>query len=178
MARAHAAAAASRPDVDFVVVGFHHCMYCTNLVHGSDGGHRHRWEALFDRHTVDLVVNGHNHCYERTHLVCGGQPVLEAPRGAVVDSRRGTAYLTAGGAGQAEYPTGGLAISYVTDETGARVPEATTWSAVAQQRHSIAFVDVRPADRAGPARMRLTALATDGTVLDRVVLRRPAGRHR
>ncbi|MDO9495051.1 MAG: metallophosphoesterase family protein, partial [Nocardioides sp.] len=111
----------ARPDLDFIVVGFHNCMYCTNLVHGSDGGHRDRWEAIFDRFRVDLVVNGHNHCYERTHPVRGGAAVVEAPRGAVVDSRRGTTYLTAGGAGQAVYPVGGQPLSYVTLEGGLRV---------------------------------------------------------
>ncbi|MFA6299690.1 MAG: metallophosphoesterase family protein [Nocardioides sp.] len=162
----------ARPDLDFIVVGFHNCMYCTNLVHGSDGGHRDRWEAIFDRFRVDLVVNGHNHCYERTHQVRGGEAVVEAPRGAVVDSRRGTTYLTAGGAGQAVYPVGGQPLSYVTLEGGLRVPEATTWSSVTSARHSIAFLDVTPRDRHGVARMRLVARATDGTVLDRVTLER------
>jgi hypothetical protein len=67
------------PDIDFIVVGFHNCMYCTNLVHGSDDGNRSRWEPIFDRFSVDLVVNGHNHCYERTHPVRAGLPVVEAP---------------------------------------------------------------------------------------------------
>ncbi|GEP39982.1 hypothetical protein NPS01_36450 [Nocardioides psychrotolerans] len=162
----------ARADLDFVVVGFHNCMFCTNLVHGSDGGNRDRWEPIFDRFSVDLVVNGHNHCYERTHPVRDGAPVVEAPRGAVVDSRHGTTYLTAGGAGQAVYPVGGQALSYVTIAGGARVPEATTWSSVTDAQHSIGFVDVTPRDRAGVARMRLTALATDGSVIDRVTLRR------
>ena len=35
---------AAKPHIDFIVVGFHNCMYCTNLVHGSDGGNRDRWE--------------------------------------------------------------------------------------------------------------------------------------
>ncbi|GEP35253.1 hypothetical protein NSZ01_30210 [Nocardioides szechwanensis] len=162
----------ARPDLDFIVVGFHNCMYCTNLVHGSDGGHRDRWEGIFDRFGVDLVVNGHNHCYERTHPVRGGEAVAEAPRGAVVDSARGTTYLTAGGAGQAVYPVGGQPLSYVTIEGGVRVPEPTTWSSVTSAQHSIAFLDVTPRDRHGVARMRLVARATDGTVLDRVTLRR------
>ncbi len=159
------------PDLDFIVVGFHNCMYCTNLVHGSDGGNRDRWERLFDRYTVDLVVNGHNHCYERTHLMRDGAPVKEAPRGAVVDSRRGTTYLTAGGAGQAVYPTGGLPASYVTVEGGLRVPELTTYSAVVDHTHSIAFLDVTPR-RNGVATMKLVALDGSGAVIDRVTLRR------
>lgn len=162
----------SKPEVDFVVVGFHNCMYCTNAVHSSDGGNRSRWEPIFDKHRVDLVVNGHNHCYERTHLMRDGSPVLEAPKGAVVDSREGTTYLTAGGAGQAVYPTGGLPLAYVTMDGGVRVPEATTYAAVVDNQHSIGFVDVTPRAPGRPATMKLTALSTDGSVIDRVTLRR------
>jgi len=161
-----------KPGIDFIVVGFHNCMYCTNLVHGSDGGNRDRWGHLFDRYGVDLVVNGHNHCYERTHPVRAGEPVVDAPTGATVDSSKGTTYLTAGGAGQAEYPAGGLPVSYVTVEGGVRVPEATPWSASTSQKHSIAFVDAVPADEHGVARLELIALGTDGAVLDRVTLTR------
>jgi hypothetical protein len=162
----------ARDDVDFVVVGFHNCMYCTNLVHASDGGHRTRWEPIFDRFSVDLVVNGHNHCYERTHLVRAGAPVQEAPAGAVVDSSRGTTYLTAGGAGARSYPSSGSPVTYVTIEGGLKVPEIATWSAVASDDHSVAFVDVEPRDRYGVARMRLRSLRTDGTLLDSLTLRR------
>jgi len=159
-------------DIDFIVVGFHNCMYCTNLVHGSDAGHRTRWEPLFDKYAVDLVVNGHNHTYERTHPVRAGAAVVEAPPGATVDSATGTTYLTAGGAGQAEYPAGDLPVSYVTVEGGIRVPEATDWSAYTNATHSIAFVDARPRTAHHPASLRLVALTTDGAVLDRVTLTR------
>ena len=64
------------PAVDWIVVGFHHCAYCTNTLHGSDAGVR-RWAPLFDRYGVDLVINGHNHCYERTHPVRAEAPVAE-----------------------------------------------------------------------------------------------------
>lgn len=165
----------ARDDIDFIVVGFHNCVYCTNLVHGSDGGMRARWEPLFDRFGVDLVVNGHNHCYERTHPVRAGLAVTEAPSGSAFDSRQGTTYWTVGGAGQAAYPTGGLPASYVVEEGGVKVPEATTWSAVTDEQHSLGFVDVTPRNRDGVATMRLTALATDGTRLDQVTLRRRRG---
>jgi hypothetical protein len=160
------------PDIDFLVVGFHNCMYCTNLVHSSDGGNRSRWEPIFDKHRVDLVVNGHNHCYERTHLMRNGSPVQEAPRGAVVDSSKGTTYLTAGGAGQAVYPTGGLPAAYVTMEGGIKVPETTDYAAVVVNEHSIGFVDVTPRRPGKPPTMKLTALSTDGSIIDRVTMRR------
>ena len=159
-------------DIDFIVVGFHNCMYCTNLVHASDGGNRTRWEPLFDKHSVDLVVNGHNHCYERTHPLRDGSPMVEAPRGSVIDSRKGTTYLTAGGAGQAVYPAGGGPTSYVTMDGGVRVPETTLWSAIVDNQHSIGFVDVTPRRAGTPAQMQLTALATNGSVIDKVTLRR------
>ena len=66
------AALRADPVVDWIVVGFHHCAYCTNAVHGSDGGVRDAWVALFDQHAVDLVVNGHNHCYERAEPTGAG----------------------------------------------------------------------------------------------------------
>jgi hypothetical protein len=115
---------AADPSIEFVVVGFHNCMYCTNLLHGSDGGNRSRWEPIFAEFGVDLVVNGHNHCYERTHPIGG------------------VTYLTVGGGGQAEYPTTAHVASYVVEEGGIRVPETAEWSAVRHQEHSIAIVDV------------------------------------
>ena len=116
----------SDPTIEFIVVGFHNCMYCTNLLHGSDGGTRSRWEPLFAEHGVDLVVNGHNHCYERTHPLDG------------------VTYLTVGGGGQAEYPTTAHVVSYVVEEGGIKVPETAEWSAVRFQEHSIAIADVEP----------------------------------
>jgi hypothetical protein len=175
--------AALRADtgVDFIVVGFHNCMYCSNLFHGSDGGNRRRWESILERHGVDLVVNGHNHSYERTHPLRGGAPVAEAGNGSTVDSSKGTTYLTAGGAGQAEYPTSAHPVSYVVAERvpglygGVRVPELATWSSVRHLAHSVAVVDVTPRDRDGVATMTLTGLAkVGGTVIDRVTLRRQA----
>ncbi len=88
------------------------------------------------------------------------------------DSSKGTTYLTAGGAGQTVYPTSGSPLSYVTMDGGMRVPEATLWSAVTDNQHSIGFVDVVPRRGGRPARMKLTALATDGSVIDKVTLKR------
>ena len=75
-------------------------------------------------------------------------------------------------AGAAVYSSGGLPTSYVTIEGGVRVPEATTWSSVVDNEHSIGFVDVRPRNAAGVARMKLTALSTSGRVIDTVTLKR------
>lgn len=165
-------------DVDFIVVGFHNCMYCTNAFHGSDGGNRGRWRDVLEAHGVDLVVNGHNHCYERTHPLKGDDPVVEAPAGATVDATAGTTYLTAGGGGQAEYPTGTHPISYVVEQGptgvygGIRVPEVATWSSTRFLAHSIAVVDVEPRIGGRPASMTVRGLAKDGSEIDRVTLLR------
>lgn len=164
------------PSIDFIVVVFHHCAYCSNAVHASDGGIRARWVPLFDRHGVDLVINGHNHSYERTHPVRGGAPATEAPSGATVDAAAGTTYVTAGGGGQQSYPVSLYPTSYVTVAGGARVPEAATWSAARLLDYSLLVVDVTPAGADGLSTMRLRGLRPDGTVFDEARLVRPARR--
>ena len=141
------------PSIDFVVATYHHCSYCTNAVHSSDGGPRQRWDGLFDDHDVDLVINGHNHCYERTHPL---------RRGKVVDD--GTIFVTAGGGGQTAYQASLGAVSYVNVEHGARVPEPSTWSATRYNDLSFLACDV-----AGK-RMTLRAIKADGSEIERVVL--------
>ena len=153
--------------IDFIVVGFHNCMYCTNALHGSDGGNRSRWESIFDEFGVDVVVNGHNHSYERTHPIRNGVPTVEAPAGSTVSAALGTTYLTAGGAGQAEYPTTTHPTGFVVIEGGARIPELATWSAVRYGAHSIVLADVNGSE------MTLTAVAKTGAVVDTVNLTRP-----
>ena len=172
------------PTIDFVVAYFHHCMYSTNLVHGSDGGPRAAWGPLFDRYTVDLVVNGHNHSYERSYPVRGGVttgPVLGGPAAAgapqtIHPETQGTTYITAGGGGRVAYPTF-LAGSTVTTESG-RQPEVAEWAGVENRYGFASFlaVDVVPAAAGQPTTMTVTAVrAADGGVQDRVVLSRTAG---
>jgi len=169
-------------DVDFIVVGFHNCMYCSNLFHGSDGGNRGRWQTILEDAGVDLVVNGHNHCYERTHPMRAGEPVHDVGPGGTFDSATGTTYLTAGGAGQAEYPTSGYPVSYVAEQGpagiygGLRVPETALWSAARHLAHSIVVVDVTPRDAQGTATMVVRGLAKDGAEIDRATLRRSSPR--
>ena len=139
------------PAVDFIVVGFHHCMYCTNTVHGSDGGPRKRWGPLFDQHAVDLVVNGHNHSYERTHPVRAGKRATA-----------GTVYVTAGAGGQAAYPSSLHPASYVVGLGGLRIPELAPWSAVRYLGdHSVLIVDAVPGSPGSPAQLRCEARAAD-----------------
>lgn len=165
----------ARDDLDFIVVGFHNCAYCTNLVHASDGGVRDRWEAIFDRFGVDLVVNGHNHCYERTHLMRGGRPVQEAASGATVDTTKGTVYMTAGAGGAASYPNLPIGPSYVTMAGGLRLPELTDYNAVGTATHCVAFLDALPPNRSGVAKLKLRTLAGDGSVVDTLTMTRSRG---
>jgi len=167
------AALRADPTIDWIVTGFHHCAYCSNAVHGSDGGVRDAWGALFDEHEVDLVVNGHNHCYERAHPVRGGEVVREVANGGSWASSRGTTYITAGGGGQAAYPTFLPGVSYVTQGgIGLKVPELTTWSAVADPVSSVLAIDVVPPGADGTTELRLRAVTPTGAVIDRLTLTR------
>jgi len=136
------------PAVDWIVVGFHHCAYCTNTLHGSDGGVR-RWVPLFDRYGVDLVINGHNHCYERTHPLRAGVPVAEVASGATWGAANGVTYLCAGGGGGQTFPMSAAPMSTVTIDGGLRVPEPAPWSAARYNDHSLLLVDVDPGQGAG-----------------------------
>jgi hypothetical protein len=159
------------PGIDWIVVGFHHCAYCSNAVHGSDGGVRDAWGALFDEHQVDLVVNGHNHCYERAHPVRGGAMVGEVARGGTWSSEAGTTYLTAGGGGQASYPTFVPGVSYVSQTTaGLRIPELATWSAFRDPANSFVAVDVEPPGAEGTTTLTIRAITSSGAELERISL--------
>jgi len=165
------------PAVDWIVVGFHHCAYCTNTLHGSDGGVR-RWVPLFDRYGVDLVINGHNHCYERTHPLRAGVPVAEVASGATWGAANGVTYLCAGGGGGQTYPMSAAPMSTVTIDGGLRVPEPAPWSAARYNDHSLLLVDVEPGQGAGGGATSLTvrAVSAAGAEFDRLTLLRRTDR--
>jgi hypothetical protein len=103
--------------VDFIVVYFHNCPYCSNTTHGSDAGVRNVWQPIFDNWNVDLVINGHVHAYERSNplynnavvkaVTSGGsytnfyteQGALTPPSGTI----SATTYICAGGGGNSLY---------------------------------------------------------------------------
>jgi hypothetical protein len=90
--------------IDFIVVGFHNCVFSSNTTHGSDGGIRLVWESIFDQYQVDLVVTGHVHAYERTNPLRGGEVTTVVPSGGTVHPETdGTTYINAGGGGQGLY---------------------------------------------------------------------------
>ncbi len=85
--------------VDFIVVFFHHCPYCSGGP-CSDGGDRIVWQPIFDQFDVDLVINGHNHLYERVNPM--RRNVVQAhvpPGGTITPATQGTTYICTGGGG-------------------------------------------------------------------------------
>ena len=62
--------------------------------------------------------------------------------------------------------------TYVTVETGLRVPEAAPWSAARFLDNSLVLVDVTPRTPRSPATLRLSAVDRRGVVVDRVTLER------
>ena len=159
------------PTVDWIVVGFHHCAYCTNTLHGSDGGVR-RWTPLFDRYGVDLVINGHNHCYERTHPLRDGRPVAEVGSGGIWDSAGGVTYLCAGGGGGQTFPMSLAPLSTVTVDGGERIPERAPWSAARYNDYSLLLIDVDPPGAGGTTTLTVRAVSAAGAEFDRVTLLR------
>ena len=159
------------PEVDWIVVGFHHCAYCTNTLHGSDAGVR-RWVPLFDRYGVDLVINGHNHCYERTHPLRAGRPVAEVRSGGTWGSAGGVTYLCAGGGGGQTFPMSAAPTSTITVEGGARIPELAPWSASRYNDHSLLLIDVDPPGSGGTTTLTVRAVSATGVEFDRVTLLR------
>ena len=177
----------SQPDVDFVVVFFHHCAYSTTNQHASEGGVRNQWVPLFDKYGVDLVINGHNHIYERADVLKGGVS-KKTPIGSTVHTETdGTTYVTAGAAGRSLYsfPVADSYAGHVNDldsvpsyvwASGAvKVTETVTWSRVRYTGYSFLAVDVKPADDGRTTTLTLRAVTEAGDEIDRVVIARQAG---
>jgi Purple acid Phosphatase, N-terminal domain/Calcineurin-like phosphoesterase len=177
----------SQPDVDFIIVFFHHCAYSTTNNHASEGGVRNAWVPLFDKYKVDLVINGHNHIYERADALRGGVS-KPTPIGATTHPESdGTTYVTAGAAGRSLYSfpvpdsyAGHVSPidtvnSYVWGNGGVKISEVVHWSRVRYTGYSFLAVDVKPADTGRRTSLTLRALTESGTEIDRVVIERVAG---
>lgn len=178
----------SRSDIDFIVAYFHHCAYCTCAVHGSEGGVRASWTALFDKYSVDLVINGHNHIYERTDPIKAGSATTSAPIGSTITpATQGTTYVTAGGGGESLYnfsapdsyegsiDNDSAVSSFINEPGGTTTNETVAWSRVRYTGYCLLVVDSEPAWRGGTSRLNVRGLAEDGSELDRFVLTRKAG---
>ncbi|MEW2130215.1 metallophosphoesterase family protein [Streptomyces sp. NPDC005435] len=173
-------------DVDFVVVFFHHCAYCTSTAHASEGGVRQEWVPLFEKYTVDLVINGHNHQYERTDVIKGDKVVKKLPIGGTAyPETEGVVYVTAGAAGRSlyaftapdsyeghEHEVESVA-SFVNLKDGKR-DESVTWSRVRYLDYSFLRVDVTPAPKGHTAKLTVSGIAETGKRIDHFTVARRA----
>jgi hypothetical protein len=175
----------SNPSVDFIVVFFHHCAYCTCTVHGSEGGVRQYWAPLFDQYQVDLVINGHNHIYERTDPIKDGSPTATAPIGATVTpATEGTTYVACGGGGKSLYTfsapdsyEGNIdnvasVSSYVNEPGETETPETVTWSQVRYTGYCLLVVESKPGSFGFNSTLLVRALNEVGSEVDRFTLSR------
>ncbi|MFD5403883.1 purple acid phosphatase family protein [Streptomyces griseorubiginosus] len=173
-------------DIDFIVVFFHHCAYCTSTAHASEGGVRQEWVPLFEKYTVDLVINGHNHQYERTDVIKGDKVVKKLPIGETAyPETEGVVYVTAGAAGRSLYAftapdsyEGHLneqesVASFINTKDG-KVNETVAWSRVRYLNYSFLRVDVEPAPRGHYARLKVSGIAETGDRIDHFTVARKA----
>ncbi|MEU9557119.1 purple acid phosphatase family protein [Streptomyces fumanus] len=173
-------------DIDFIVVFFHHCAYCTSTAHASEGGVRKEWVPLFEKYTVDLVINGHNHVYERTDVIKGGKVAKELPIGGTAyPETDGVVYVTAGAAGKSLYAFSADqsyeghekendAVSSFLCVEGGRQAETVAWSRVRYLDYSFLRVDVTPAARGRLATLTVRGIAETGERVDHFTVARRA----
>ncbi|KQW15608.1 metallophosphoesterase family protein [Streptomyces sp. Root369] len=173
-------------DIDFIIVFFHHCAYCTSTAHASEGGVRQEWVPLFERYTVDLAINGHNHQYERTDVIKGDKVAKKLPIGETAYSEtEGVVYVTAGAAGRSLYAftapdsyEGHLneqdsVASFINTKDG-KVNETVAWSRVRYLNYSFLRVDVEPAARGHYAKLKVSGIAETGDRIDHFTVARKA----
>ncbi|MFJ8779908.1 purple acid phosphatase family protein [Streptomyces sp. NPDC102476] len=173
-------------DIDFIIVFFHHCAYCTSTAHASEGGVRQEWVPLFDKYTVDLVINGHNHQYERTDVIKGDKVAKKLPIGETAYSEtEGVVYVTAGAAGRSLYAftapdsyEGHLneqdsVASFINTKDG-KVNETVAWSRVRYLNYSFLRVDVEPAAKGHYAKLKVSGIAETGDRIDHFTVARKA----
>ncbi|MFG2800087.1 purple acid phosphatase family protein [Streptomyces pseudovenezuelae] len=173
-------------DIDFVIVFFHHCAYCTSTAHASEGGVRQEWVPLFEKYTVDLVINGHNHQYERTDVIKGDKVAKKLPIGETAyPETEGVVYVTAGAAGRSLYAftapdsyEGHLnerdsVASFINTKDG-KVNETVAWSRVRYLNYSFLRVDVEPASKGHYAKLKVSGIAETGDRIDHFTVARRA----
>ncbi|MHB9861539.1 purple acid phosphatase family protein [Streptomyces sp. YIM S03343] len=173
-------------DIDFIVVFFHHCAYCTSTAHASEGGVRQEWVPLFEKYTVDLVINGHNHQYERTDVIKGNAVAKKLPIGGTsYPETEGVVYVTAGAAGRSLYAFSApdsyeghpnevdSVASFINTKDG-KVNETVAWSRVRYLNYSFLRVDVTPASKGRYATLKVQGIAETGERIDHFTVARRA----
>ncbi|MDX2937466.1 purple acid phosphatase family protein [Streptomyces ipomoeae] len=173
-------------DIDFIVVFFHHCAYCTSTAHASEGGVRQEWVPLFEKYGVDLVINGHNHQYERTDVIKAGKVAKKLPIGGTAyPESEGVVYVTAGAAGRSLYAFSAPqsykgheneveSVASFINTKGGKVDETVTWSRVRYLDYSFLRVDVKPAPKGHLATLTVRGIAETGEEVDRFTVARRA----
>ncbi|MGI5375657.1 purple acid phosphatase family protein [Streptomyces sp. CA-251387] len=173
-------------DIDFVVVFFHHCAYCTSTAHASEGGVRQEWVPLFEKYQVDLVINGHNHQYERTDVIKGNEVAKKLPIGGTAyPETEGVVYVTAGAAGRSLYaftaPDSYEGHEHEVDSVASFVNlkdgkqnETVAWSRVRYLNYSFLRVDVTPAPRGRYTTLKVQGIAETGDRIDHFTVARRA----
>ena len=98
--------AASDPNIDWIIVYFHHPMYTSPSKHPSDILLRNTYHPLFDKYGVDLVLQGHNHNYQRSYPLAYNNnngnlsnPTITSANTNRYNNPTGEVYVTAGTAG-------------------------------------------------------------------------------
>jgi predicted phosphodiesterase len=71
------AKASQDPDIDWIIVQYHHPAYSASTSHGSTTRVQKIWVPLFEKYGVDLSFSGHDHDYERTVPIRNNQEVTE-----------------------------------------------------------------------------------------------------
>ncbi|MEU0597910.1 metallophosphoesterase family protein [Streptomyces sp. NPDC006393] len=173
-------------DIDFVIVFFHHCAYCTSTAHASEGGVRQEWVPLFEKYDVDLVINGHNHQYERTDVIKGNAVSKKLPIGGTAyPESEGVVYVTAGAAGRSLYafsaPDSYEGHEHETDSVASFVNlkdgkqnETVAWSRVRYLNYSFLRVDVTPAPKGHYTTLKVQGIAETGDRIDHFTVARRA----
>jgi len=59
-------AASTDPDIDWILVVFHHPAYSASTKHGSTARVQKHFLPILEKYNVDLTFSGHDHDYERT----------------------------------------------------------------------------------------------------------------
>ncbi|MEY9991554.1 hypothetical protein ABIE67_003586 [Streptomyces sp. V4I8] len=173
-------------DIDFIVVFFHHCAYCTSTAHASEGGVRQEWVPLFEKYQVDLVINGHNHQYERTDVIKGNEVAKKLPIGGTAyPETEGVVYVTAGAAGRSLYAFTApdsyegheheqeSVASFVNLKDG-KQNETVAWSRVRYLNYSFLRVDVTPAPKGRYTTLKVQGIAETGERIDHFTVARRA----
>lgn len=173
-------------DIDFVIVFFHHCAYCTSTAHASEGGVRQEWVPLFEKYQVDLVINGHNHQYERTDVIKKNEVARKLPIGGTAyPESEGVVYVTAGAAGRSLYAFSApdsyegheheqdSVASFVNLKDG-KQNETVSWSRVRYLDYSFLRVDVTPAPRGRYTTLKVQGIAETGERIDHFTVARRA----